>query len=217
MAPTPRLFDSPMHDDFWLPPSPAQTSLPGSAHDPPPQDLVAGHEDQRPDLRRPREATRALNIVIGDSTNRPKSYSVKGKLEDAVQSLRSRPRGLSSSLWADEEGAVSGRGTWKMDEIERRWDEWEKDREKPFLPWGDVHPNGSREGLAAEASQADVLDATTDGKTSGFWGTIRKALTQIIDDMTVPFPGSPPPPPTIPTSPSSPHEQSGPSIAQSFT
>ncbi|KAK4896093.1 hypothetical protein LTR27_005950 [Elasticomyces elasticus] len=224
MAPTPRLFDSPMHDDFWLPPSPAQTSLQGSAHGPLPHDLMAGHEDQRPDLRRPREATRALNVVIGDSTNRPKNHSVKGKLEDAVTSLRNRPMSLSPSLRAYENDEVGiGRGTARMDWIERHWDDWEKDRETPFLPWNDVHPDGSKDGLAAEGSHAEIVDASTrpsrDGKVPdpGFWGTIRKALTQVIDDMTVPSPGSPPAPPTIPTSPSSSHELSGPSIAQSFT
>ncbi|KAK5683590.1 hypothetical protein LTS10_005123 [Elasticomyces elasticus] len=224
MAPTPRPFDSPMNDDFWLPPSPAQTSLQGKAHDPVPQDPVAGHEDQRPDLRRPREATRALNVVIGDSTNRPKNHSVKGKLQHAVHSLRTRPRSLSPSLRAYENEVVGiGRGTARMDEIERRWDDWEKDRETPYLPWGDVRPDGSKDGLAAEANQAEIDSNTTelprDGKVSdpGFWGTIRKALTQVIDDMTVPFPGSPPPPLTLPTSPSSSHELSGPSIAQSLT
>ncbi|KAK4952794.1 hypothetical protein LTR10_009602 [Elasticomyces elasticus] len=211
MAFTPR---GPMSENFWL----APTSLQDSPHDPLPQDLEAGHEDQRPDLRRPREATRALNVVIGDSNNRPKNCSVKGKLEDAVHSLRNRPRSLSPSLRTYENVGVGiGRGTARMDGIERQWDEWEKDRETPYLPWGDRYPDGSENGLAGEASQAGIIDATTDGKTSGFWGTIRKALTQVIDDMTVPFPGSPPPPPTMPTSPSSLHEQPGPSVAQSFT
>ncbi|KAK5745794.1 hypothetical protein LTR17_001296 [Elasticomyces elasticus] len=212
---TPR---GPMSENFWQPP----TSLQGSAHDLLPQDLVAGHEGQRPDLRRPMEASRALNVVIGDSTNKPKSKcSTKGKLEDAVQSLKSRPRSLSSGLWADDDGAVSGRATWKMDKIERHWDEWEQDRETPYLPWSDVHPDGSRDRLPAEASQGEMTDATTelprDGKVSdsGFWGTIRKALTQVIDDMTVPFPGSPPLPTPPPTSSSTPHGH--PSLAQSFT
>ncbi|KAK5746926.1 hypothetical protein LTR17_000557 [Elasticomyces elasticus] len=222
MACTPRTPRGPMNQDFWQAPA----SLQGSAHDPPPQDPVAGHEGQRPDLRRPREATRALNVVIGDSTNRPKNYSVKGKLEDAVHSLRTRPSSLSPSLRAYENDGVGiGRGTARMDGIERHWDEWEKDPETPYLPWGDVHPNGSRDGLAAvshpEANdgQGEMTDATAelprDGKVSdpGFWGTIRKALTQVIDDMTVPFPGSPPS--TSPTSPSSLHDH--PSLAQSFT
>ncbi|KAK3625027.1 hypothetical protein LTR56_020671 [Elasticomyces elasticus] len=218
MAFTPR---GPMSENFWQPPTPLQ----GSAHDPLPQDLVAGHEDQRPDLGRPREATRALDVVIGGSTNRPKNHSVKGKLEDAVHSLRTRPKNLSLGLWGDEnEGVGIGRETARRDGIERQWDEWEKDRETPYLPWGERHPDGSEDGFAAEAGQAEIIDANTTGMPregkvadSGFWGTIRKALTQVIDDMTVPFPGSPPPPPILPTSPSSSQELAGPSLAQSFT
>ncbi|KAK5713970.1 hypothetical protein LTR15_010876 [Elasticomyces elasticus] len=218
MAFTPR---GPMTENFWLPPP----SLQGSAHDPLPQDLVPGHEDQRPDLRRPREGTRALNVVVGDSTNQPKKCDTRRKLKDAVTSLNNRPRSLSPSLRAYEnEGVGIGRGTARMDGIERRWDEWEKDRETPYLPWGERHPDGSRYRLAAGGSQAEMVDANTteisrDGKDSdpGFWGTIRKALAQVIDDMTVPFPGSPPPPPTLPTSPSSSQKLAGPSLAQSFT